>query len=491
MSRFYAGLDIGTTGSKITIFEDTKSVKQLYISYDSNHQKNQHTIDPKQILDSVFKLVSQGLKLYPIEAIGIASFGETFVLLDKNDEPLYNALLYTDARGDIEAKKIEETIGQNRLGEITGQRGRAMFSLSKILNLIENQEVLIDDIDKILLIEDYISYAFTGKRKIDYSLSSRTMAFDIEKKKWSEEILNTFKIPISLFSTPCPIGDVVGLLKDSLKKEWKIEHDVKIIAVSHDQVVNAIGSGIINEKAAADGNGTCECICACIKPPFDKEILYNKGFGIVPFIEDNLYVTYALSSTSGSLVKWVIDTFFKNEKHRVKNIYDYLNRKITSFPSEVMILPHFAGAATPYMDVNAKGAIVNLGLATSRYEIYQACLESLCYEMLISIRALKKAGIKINYLVASGGSSVNDKFLQMKADIFNIKIYQSAIADAGTIGSAIVVAKSIGIFKNYEEGINQMVRYKKVFIPDLKRHHDYMIQFDKYRKLFLKMKEVR
>ena len=36
--------------------------------------------------------------------------------------------------------------------------------------------------------EDYVVYHLTGKRQIDYSLATRTMAFDIKKLDWSKEI---------------------------------------------------------------------------------------------------------------------------------------------------------------------------------------------------------------------------------------------------------------------------------------------------------------
>ena len=91
----YAGLDVGTTNCKI----------------------------------------AKASKKYLIEGIGITSFGETCVFLDEFDQVILPSLLYTDTRGEKEAKEIEDLIGKEKLGQITGQIGRGMFSLSKIIAL--------------------------------------------------------------------------------------------------------------------------------------------------------------------------------------------------------------------------------------------------------------------------------------------------------------------------------------------------------------------
>lgn len=49
------------------------------------------------------------MQAYPsLCAIGFTSFGETFVMLDKDDHILFPSMLYTDPRGEEEAKELEE-----------------------------------------------------------------------------------------------------------------------------------------------------------------------------------------------------------------------------------------------------------------------------------------------------------------------------------------------------------------------------------------------
>ncbi len=59
-------------------------------------------------------------------------------------------------------------------------------------------------------------------------------------------------------------------------------------------------------------------------------------------------------------------------------------------PSELLILPYFAGAGTPYMDNSAKGIIAGLTMDTSKEKIYQGIMEGCSYEMKLNLDYLKK-----------------------------------------------------------------------------------------------------
>ena len=180
------------------------------------------------------------------------------------------------------------------------------------------------------------------------------------------------------------------------------------------------------------------------------------------------------------------NTFFSS----LKEDFAYLNTKIKDEPSNVLILPYFAGSSTPYMDLKAKGMICNLSLGTTSYDIYQATLESLTYEMKLSIDLLKENGICINKLYVSGGGAKNDKWMQIKADILNLNIYQLENINSGSIGCGIVVGTKLGVFSSLEEGMDKMVKIKKVYYPNKEKHKKYLKIFNKYKKMYPLMKGI-
>ena len=83
-----AGLDIGTTGSKITLFKDTTFLDSFYTKYDYE-VKDINLIDVNKIFEAILKMLKEVFSKYnSIDALGVTSFGETFVLLDKDDHIL-------------------------------------------------------------------------------------------------------------------------------------------------------------------------------------------------------------------------------------------------------------------------------------------------------------------------------------------------------------------------------------------------------------------
>ncbi len=486
----YAGLDVGTTGSKISVFDDKVLKEKFYLSYKSKRDENGHEINPFDIIDAVKIIIKKACDKYPsLSMIGITSFGETCVMLDKDDNQVFPSLLYTDPRGEKEAKYLEKCISKEKLGNITGQIGRGMYSLPKIMALKKENEEKFKKVNKIFLIEDFIIYCLTGQRYIDYSLASRTMAFDVKKHVWSKEILSIADIDKNLFSNVCPSGTYIGNIKDSIMKELSLINSIGIMAISHDQIANAIGSNVFEDGSAVDGCGTCECITVAFSKVIDESILYEKGYGIIPYINEKQNVCYVLNNTSGALIDWIVDTFFSDYKNK-DDYFSLLNEHIKSVPSKVMILPYFAGSSTPYMDLTAKGAFINVELANDRFDFYQACLESLTYEMKLSLDILNKAGIHIDKLYVSGGGANNDSWLQIKANILNIPIYQLEGNDAGSIGSGILVGKYLKIFSSIKEGMEKMIKIKKVFYPIEEKYADYMKVYEHYKKIYPAMKEI-
>ena len=140
------------------------------------------------------------------------------------------------------------------------------------------------------------------------------------------------------------------------------------------------------------------------------------------------------------------------------------------------------------MDLNATGMIYNLSLGVNNYEIYQATLESLTYEMKLSLDLLKENGIHINKLYVSGGGARNDKWMQIKADILNIDIYQLENINSGSVGCGIVVGKCLGVFSSIKEGMDKMIKVKKIYHPNKAKYERYLSLFNKYKKLYPLMK---
>lgn len=209
-----AGLDIGTTGCKCTVFDEQGSyLNKAYRDYPVRRAVGGHEIDITALTEGVYAVIREMAAQYPdIGGIGVTSFGETFVMTDEKGMPLHPAMLYTDPRGGEECQMLTERLGARNIAHITGVRPHEMYSISKIMWIKNHRLDIYQAAKHIFLMEDYVVYMLTGKAQIDYSLAARTMAFDIHALDWSREVLDAAGVERNLFSICVPTGTVAGTI---------------------------------------------------------------------------------------------------------------------------------------------------------------------------------------------------------------------------------------------------------------------------------------
>ena len=482
------GLDVGTTGCKIALFNPKgENLKTYYYEYKTTHTNGKHEIDFSDVKSGVINLLKTAANEYKIDALGVTSFGETYCLLDQNDNILAPSMLYTDPRGEAECTTLCDVLGEADLTLITGVKPHSMYSISKIMWQKLNTPDIFAKTKKILLGEDFIVYTLTGNSQIDYSLAARTAAFDIEKRCWSKKILDFVGIDSSILSTPVASGTVAGLIKDSIKKELDIDYSFTVVNGCHDQVAAMIGSGINDITQAMDGTGTVECIPIIISKKTDNLKFYEGGFCLVPYPFGG-YACYAFSFTGGATLKWFRDNFAECEQEKAqrdgKNVYALLDSKLKDKPTEILILPHFAGAATPYMDNDSKAAFVGITLETTKYDIYKALMEGTSYEMLLNFNTLKNFSGEIEEIRATGGGASSDVWLQIKADILNTKMVALNCKEVGAAGTAALAGKALGIIDDLSSFISACAPVRKIFTPCKEKTEMYSSLYKKYEKLY-------
>jgi len=478
------GLDIGTTGCKLSLYsEKGEYIGNSYKEYEITRNVGEHEIDAEIIFSAVCEVIKQSAEKGNISAIGVASFGETFTAIDKNDRALLPAMLYTDPRGAEECAELCDILGEDRLTYIAGVKPHPMYSLPKIMWIKRNLPDVYSKIKRILLIEDYIVYMLTGVAQIDYSLAARTMAFDIREKKWSREILEAAGVDEALLSTVVPTGSVAGNMKLDLSEKLRINSDVKIVSIAHDQVASAVGAGAFEVGSAVDGSGTVECITPIFDSIPENPEMYKDGFGVVPYVFDGTYVCYAFSFTGGAALKWFRDNFAAKYEG-VSNIYAELDRAVSCEPTGILVLPHFAGAATPYMDNGSRAAIIGLSLENTSADVYKAIMEGVAYEMRINTESLEKSGIVPKKLYATGGGANSDTWLQIKADILGVQITAMQACEVGACGSCMLAGVAIGIYKDLFEARSVFVKKRKTFMPSDAMHNIYSRHYARYSKIY-------
>ncbi len=494
-----AGLDIGSGGCKCTIFNENGSISAYeFAEYELEKGSFGYMeLDPNDVWDKVQEVCLKATSMHHgnrIKALCITSFGESGVLLNKKGEVIHNSLMYSDPRGEEQCIRLIEKLGRKEILQRSGHSPHPMYSASKLLWIKENEPDIYKEADAFLQYGDFILFKLTGEKKVDWSLASRSMLFNVREKIWDDVLLDGAGIEKDLFSESVQAGKAISEVLSEAARRTGFPEGTIVLLGGHDQVAAAVGAGVLKNGQAVNGMGSVDCVT----PVFDRPILNEKmgkfGFACVPYVIDNHYVTYAFNFSGGSLIRWFRDKFCEAEvtlaNKKGISMFDLMDPRAPDGPTGLLVLPHWQGAATPYMDINAVGAIIGMDMKVDKYVLYRAIMEGTTYEMKLNMMRLAEAKVKINRLIACGGGSRSTVWLQLRADIFNLPIDVLEVNEAGTLGSAIMAGSACGLFNSIEDGINRFVRIRKTYNPNPKTHQQYLEQYNKYELMYENIKNI-
>ncbi|MGF9696414.1 FGGY-family carbohydrate kinase [Paenibacillus sp. MABNR03] len=495
------GLDIGSTGAKCIITNsDGNVMAQAYEEYSMESPISGYfELNPQIVWEAVQSIMHSVIREYNkrsthLAGISISSFGEAAVLIDKEGRELGNSLLYIDSRGNEQLKAFIKKIEADEIIHKTGLKPHSMYTLSKLMWYREEQPDIYAKIHTFLPFGSYILYKLGAGPILDYSLASRTMAFDVRRLQWDEHIIEVAGLHKRIFPEIAALGTVVGQISLEAAQNFGLPSDFKLVLGGHDQVCAAIGAGITEKGSAVDGIGTVECITPVFsKETINQQDMASSNLALVPFIKGK-YATYAFNFTGGSLLKWYRDQFGYEEKMEAdltgRSVYDIMSENVSDSPTNILVLPHFAGSGTPYMNPLAVGAVLGIDFNTTKSDLFRALMEGVTYEMRQNIECLEQAGIRIDKLRACGGGAKSDLWLQIKADIMNKTIVALDIDEAGILGTIILCGVALGEFSSYEEATRRLVKVNKTFHPQAKNRKQYDENYAKYKRLYQAVNEV-
>jgi xylulokinase len=496
----FIGLDVGTTGTKCIIADkEGKILAQDYKEYPTESPEvGYFELNPELVWKSVKTVLRSSIEQFgydirTLAGISVSSLGEAAVLLDCDGETLGNSLLYIDSRGEEQLKRLEEKLGEDTIIEKTGLKPHSMYTLPKLMWYKEEMPKIYQEIKTVLSFGSFILYRLGCRPIMDYSLASRTMAFNVHELQWDDEIIHAAGIRRNILPEIAPTGTLVGTVDCEIAKELGLPADLKLVLGAHDQVCAAIGAGINEENTAVYGLGTVSCICPVFSNDVNGSKISRNNFPHVPYLK-GMYTTYAFNFTGGSLLKWFRDEFasleMQESKSTGRSVYDILNEKTGDQPTDILVLPHFAGTGTPYMNPLSSGAVLGLNFNTTKADLYRALMEGITYEMKYNLDCLEEAAIFIDDIRACGGGAKSDLWLQITADILNKRITALDINEAGILGTIILTSVALGTYSSYQAASKNFIKINKVFYPQEKNLKKYRENYRKYKKMYRAIQDV-
>jgi len=486
------GLDIGTTGCKAVVFApDGAILSSAYEEYPLLFPRpGWAEIDSGAIWAAVQRVVAQAAHgaSDPVKALSVSVFGESFMPVAKNGEPLYNTILSFDSRAQAQTDRLTDKLGRSEIFQLTGMPQHSSYTVNKILWLRDNEPEVFRKTWKCLLWEDFFFLKLGLEPKIDYSLIGRTLALDVRTRQFAQPIFDAAGLDPSLFATPCPSGEIVGEVSQKAAKALGLPAGAKVVAGGHDQPACALGAGVVEPGVSTDTTGTVECMTIAMAEPVLTDAMLKANHCVYPHCAPGRYVSLAFVYTAGSVLRWYRDHFgsasVAEAKRSGRDVYDLLIEKAPEGPIDLFLLPHLAGSGTPYLDSDSRGVLAGLTLKSTPTDITRAILDGVAYEMRVNLESVRSGGLRVEKFNAIGGGSRSDRWNQTKADVTGLPLDALDVSEAGCLGAAMLAGTAIGIWPSLDAAIGQLVRVRKSFRPNPDRRKLYERAFGVYRRLY-------
>jgi xylulokinase len=498
------GIDVGTTNCKAMVY-DVQGNKVAGASRPTPTlfpRVGWAVYDPQQL----WEVVSQALREVvaqvgdprQIRALAVASMGEAGIPLDDKGNPLYPAIAWFDPRSEPQSRWWAEVVGALRVYQITGLPLHPMYSLNKIMWLRDNEPQVYRSMARWLCLEDFVIYKLSGGYATSHSIASRTMAFDLLQREWSQELLGLADVDPEILPPAYPSGAKVGEVIPQAALENGLAAGTAVVTGGHDHVCGALALGVFEEGLMLDSTGTAEAIIlSCEKPLLAQELL-EAGFAYECHVAPGRYVLLGVIITSGAVVEWFKEQLGQEEVRQAelwgRSVYDLLLEEAEgSEPGArgLFLLPHLAGSCTPGNDPCSKGAFLGLTRAHTKGDLIRAIIEGLCYELRLNLDTLQElTGIGVEKLRAIGGATKSEFWLQTKADVTGKVVECLAIEEATSLGAALLAGMGAGLYRDEKEAVAQIQAGRRLFVPDQRRQTIYEDYYQIYCQIYPTLREL-
>ncbi|WP_370676946.1 L-fuculokinase [Pleomorphomonas sp. PLEO] len=479
------GIDIGSTALKATLYAlDGEKLAGASLEY--GRTKSGEGFPPDSLWRALGDVIHRLRDVAPraeIRAAAISSHGESFVPVDRDGRAIGPFILNTAPIAVDEAAAFAAHFGKAEIFQRTGLPIHSMYTLPKIAWLRANRPEVFAAADRFLCVEDYILNRLGVGAWISTSLASRTMALDVESCAWIEEYLAFAGIAPTQLATPVGSGTPVGRAAPAAADELGLPYDVQWVTGGHDQGCCSLGAGGVAEGIAVDGTGTFECVSI----PVREAVLTAAALGCNFPTERHTVAPLKLTLSyiaGGVALKWFRDVASRHllELATLKGVdpYELILADLPEEPTDLLMFPHLVGTGTPWLDARARGAVVGIDANTTYEDFAKSAIEGITLEMGWNLELQASIGIDIGRIHAVGGGARSERWLQMKADIFNREVV-AVTGEASCAGAAMGAGVGIGVFGSYAEAAAAFVREGKAFTPRAQQVAAYREKAARYR----------
>ncbi|MEP4767112.1 MAG: xylulokinase [Roseibium sp.] len=444
----YIGLDIGTSSVKAILLGEDQSliasattdltVERPHPGWSEQDPDSWWTACEK-VLDALKAEAPK--ELASVRGIGLSGHMHGATLLDKSGNPLRPCILWNDGRSGKQCADLEKA--EPKFLSLGGNRVMPGFTAPKLQWVRENEPEVFAKTAMVLLPKDYVRFKLTGEYAGDMSDSAGTLWLDVAKRDWSDALLAATGLTRSQMPRLVEGSESSGSLKPELCSRWGLDAAPVVAGGGGDNAASACGVGAITPGSAFVSLGTSGVLFVT-----NDKFSPNVGSAVHAFchaVPDTWHQMGVILSATDSL-NWLAKTLKKSPGDLTTAL------GTVSGPSPVCFLPYLGGERTPHNDVEIRAGFAGISHETDDAVLTHAVLDGVAFALKDCLEALSVAGTKVDRVLAVGGGSNSQTWLEIIASLLNVTIDVPVDGDFGAslgaarLGQAAALGNTDGIF---------------------------------------------
>lgn len=484
------GIDASTTGVKALLIDDNgeivaSSTTPLHLSTPRPLWSEQDPHDWWQAAITSIRNVVKEADAENIAAIGLTGQMHGLVLLDDAGEVLRPAILWNDQRCAEECDEIRARLGKDRLVQISGNDALTGFTAPKIVWVRNHEPDVYDRARHVLLPKDYLRYKLTHEYAMDKADGSGTLLFDLEKRDWSNEILDALEIPGAWLPPTFEGPEITGRITREAAEATGLREGTPVVAGGGDQSAQAVGVGAIRPGVLAVTMGTSGVVFAATETPLIEP--QGRLHAFCHAVPNRWHLMGVMLSAAGSL-QWYRDALCPNVS------FDELVTEAARVPAGsngLLFLPYLCGERTPHPDPLARGAWIGLTNRHTRGHLTRAVLEGVAFGLKDIFALMLEVGMRdVDQVRVSGGGAKSMLWRQILSDVLDSELVTVNTTEGAAYGAALLAGVAAGVWSDVDTACAQTIRVSERISPDLANVSRYAEMYRQYQSLYPTLRPV-
>jgi len=489
LPKLLIGVDAGGTYIKAALFDTTGTELAVYKEPNNNvflsggrRERNSELL-LKAVYTSIRNLLSStSTAPSDIGAVAITSYGCGLWLVDEKGTAIRNGIVSTDTRAlaDLDALDAETT---DRIANRVYSRMFSGHTAPLLKWISEHEPQSVARTHRIVACKDFIRGQLCGDFSTDYTDAGLTGLCDIVANDWAYDVLDILDMP-EWKDKLTDIGsgaEIVGVITRAAAGLTGLRAGTPVVRGIVDVAACAVASGMTNATQLSVVAGTFSI----------NQTLHDRPRMSTPPLLQGRYVTGSAflategGATSASNLEWCIRHIFRQEAVEAKannsTIYEECNQIVRTayaenWQSGMLFFPYFFGgpdgAPAGFLGVEAGDGVKQMMLP-----VFEGIAFAHKADIEVLISGPDAAAPKVVRM--SGGGSNSIIWPQIFADVLELPVEVARCSEMGALGCAVTSAVGLGLYSNFEEAGQEMVKIDRRYKPNEAR-------FDQMRERYIR-----